>query len=204
MIALRPHVVFDGEMQSVSTRVRVAVMIDVHNSLRGFEAAFPDGTGRGRFSPLNIGVEVAAGNGRLMSFELAWVCCFAAQPAQNDKRRTRFDAETKRWEREDQRRVFAMTRPMRYQGDARGGKEVGVDMMAGLWALEQGLDERIDVVVLLSRDSDFAPVVETLYRRRGASHVETARWADQTSMWLEKDIRADVYDHVLIPERVAA
>ena len=65
------------------------------------------------------------------------------------------------------------------------GREKGIDVLVALTCLRQALRDDIDIVILASRDTDLAPVLDTLIDMReedsNVAKIETVAWFDSSS-----------------------
>ena len=74
--------------------------------------------------------------------------------------------------------VIPRLRPLRYDDHSYGAQpqEKGIDVQLAISVIESVLLGSCDVAILISNDTDLAPVVETVRRLKGAGHIETASW----------------------------
>lgn len=68
------------------------------------------------------------------------------------------------------------------------GREKGVDVLVALTCLRQALSPDVDVVILASRDTDLAPVLDTLHDMR-LDDPDLARI--ETVAWFNRDAKAE-------------
>ncbi len=163
---------------------RVAVFIDWQNAYKSARTAFglqqlPNE--RGNFSPYSLGRILAAGNGRDYEGDLVRVEIHRGLPS--NKRDPFGYAANRRqaaaWIKENPEIVIPRLRPLRYDRNYTYElpQEKGVDVQLAISIVENVLLKNCDVAVLISNDSDLAPVVETVCRLRGPACVETASWS---------------------------
>jgi len=165
---------------------RVAVFIDWQNAYKSARTAFGlenTGNGRGNFSPYSLARILAAGNGRGADGELSRVEIHRGLPS--NKRDPLGYAANRRqsaaWMAENREVVIPRLRPLRYDDHSYGAQpqEKGIDVQLAISVIESVLLGSCDVAILISNDTDLAPVVETVRRLKGAGHIETASWASR-------------------------
>jgi hypothetical protein len=162
---------------------RVAVFIDWQNAYKSARTAFAlEGmpNERGNFSPYNLGLILAAGNGRGATGELVRVEIHRGLPS-NERDSVGYAANRRQsaaWMNENRAIVIPRPRPLRYSPyDAYAApEEKGIDVQLALSIVESVLLGHCDVAVLFSFDTDLLPAVETTCRLKGAKHIETASW----------------------------
>lgn len=166
--------------------VRVAVFIDWQNVYMAARRAFglermP--VERGNFSPYRLSRLLAAANGRGHTGRLVRVEIHRGLPShQHD--RLGYNAtrrQAKAWRAEDARIVRPKLRPLRYWNyPAHPPTEKGVDVALAVNAIEAKLNDRCDVAILFSHDTDLLPVPEAIAHLAGPEHVELASWASES------------------------
>lgn len=84
-------------------------------------------------------------------------------------------------------RVTVIRRTLQYPSDfgqpscTEAPREKGIDVALAIKLIDLSLGGKLDVAILISRDTDFTPVLEMVTSRRLA-HLEIASWADDTHL----------------------
>ena len=185
--------------------IKVAVFVDWQNTYKTAREAFgwqSHPNEHGNYSPYQLARLLAAGNGRSVSGRLVRLNIHRGLPSQKyDK--AGYSANRRQsaaWMAEHPDIVFPRLRPLRYSRDpSERPREKGVDVELALAAVEWIFDDRCDVAVIFSHDTDLVPLVEMLVRLKGPDCVETASW---TSPLFNQRIRTKppVYHHPISRE----
>lgn len=127
-----------------------------------------------------MGRILAAGNGRGTAGGLVRVEIHRGLPS-NRRDPVGYAANRRQataWVRDNQEVVVPRLRPLRYAPHKPYAQpeEKGIDVQLALSIVENVLLGQCDVAVLFSYDTDLTPVVETIRRLKGTSHIETASW----------------------------
>jgi hypothetical protein len=166
---------------------RIAILIDWQNAYQSARRAFDlldAPSEHGNFSPLKLGLLLAAGNGRGTTATLKRIAIFRGLPTPGRDSRgyiaNRRQAEA--WQREGPGIVVVKTRPLRYPPDFPHSPpaEKGVDVELAVTAVEYALSDEVDTVIVFSHDTDLIPAVEAIARITGPQCVETASWTSST------------------------
>ena len=170
---------------------RVMVFIDYQNTYMAARTEFAGPADEfdyvfGQISPRAVGDLIVARRSGHHQSELAGVRVYRGQPsASKDPRgygasRAQVDA----WRRQDG--VVAVTRPLRYpigypDHSPRGEKpmEKGIDVELAVDMVTMAVENRYDVAVLFSLDTDLKPPLEFVVRRShaGGPRAEAAAWS---------------------------
>jgi NYN domain len=182
-----PAVRFSGRTGGASVlfapeAVRVAVFIDWQNVYKAARRAFglermP--VERGNFSPYRLGLFLAAANGRGDMGQLVAVEIHRGLPSQrldwvgySASRR-----QAAMWKAENSQVVQPKLRPLQYRRRSRLPVEKGIDVALAVSAIEFKLNDRCDVAIVFSHDTDLLPVPEAIAELAGPGGVETASWS---------------------------
>jgi hypothetical protein len=161
--------------------VKVAVFFDWQNSYRSAIDAFGPGT-NGNVNPWKLAGHIArsrpAGSGQ---GELCAVEVFSGIPSQ--KRDPVSYAARRRqhaaWAAMSPL-ITVHTRTLAYRSDGQGGyraQEKGIDVALGIALVRTAVfEQRPDVCVLVSADTDLLPALELIAEKRGPDAVEVATW----------------------------
>lgn len=85
--------------------------------------------------------------------------------------------QAKAWKAEDARIVKPKLRPLQYSNyPAHPPTEKGVDVALAVNAIEAKLNNRCDVAILFSHDTDLLPLPEAIAHLAGPEPVELASW----------------------------
>jgi uncharacterized LabA/DUF88 family protein len=165
-------------------RRRVAVFIDYQNSYGAAREAFHvagDPVRYGQFSPRRLANLLAAkGN---VPFELKYIGIYTGLPDGSKDPRS-YSARRKQmaaWQRED---VTIVTRSLRYPSDwpTEKAEEKGIDVKLAIDAVMMAFQDKYDVGIIASCDTDLAPAVEAILELkavRGSPEVEVIAWKDR-------------------------
>ena len=110
-------------------------------------------------------------------------------PAYQPKPASANDVQTVAWELDE--RVTVLRRDLKYDVDDDGGftaREKGIDVSLAISVVEGALDQDFDVAIVFSSDTDLAPVLELVFRRR-LVHLEIAAWAGSKPLWFPEFLR---------------
>lgn len=173
---------------TASGKKRIAVFIDWQNAYMTAREAFDlvDLPGEvGNFSPLGLARILASGNGRgTQGYQLVRVFVHRGRPSQAKDPQS-YAANRRQaaaWENELPGVVFARMRPLRYPPTYPDDPPVekGIDVDLAVLAFETILMGHADIAIVMSHDTDLAPVPEAIARISGAERVETASWAAES------------------------
>ena len=166
---------------------RVAVFIDYQNLYHGAREAFgdplSDPSTMGQVMPQRLGLLLTRlGEAVDLDRKLTEVTVYRGQPGTKSHRnlRSSFDRQVAGWRTLPL--VIVKTRPLRYQPTAwSSGKPVhwraeekGIDVLMALDIAIGARDDRFDVAVVASADSDLVPAIEVALD--AGKRVETATW----------------------------
>lgn len=166
---------------SAEEQTRVAVFIDWQNTWHAAREAFgwtdfPNEYGN--YSPLRLAELLAEGNTRGARGLLVRVNIHRGLPS--NKRDPRGYGAVRRqaqaWITENPELVVPRLRPLRYHGQDAEPREKGVDVDMAIEALRFVLEERCDVAVLFTHDTDLIPAIDAIADLGGAGAVETVSW----------------------------
>jgi len=110
-------------------------------------------------------------------------------PAYQPKPASANDVQTAAWEADP--RVSVHRRDLKYDVDPDGSftaREKGIDVSLAISVVEGSLDKDFDVAIVFSGDTDLAPALELVFRRR-LVHLEIAAWAGSKPLWFPKFMR---------------
>ena len=171
---------------------RVAVFIDYQNVYHGARAVFgspsTDPPTVGHVKPLRLG-QLLTDLGKKVdpSRELTEVTVYRGRPGakSHPNLQSAFARQVAAWERTP--RVTVRTRPLRYQPIAWSSgtpsewraEEKGIDVLIALDIALGALDDRYDIAVLVSADTDLVPAIEVALD--AGRRVETATWVGPVS-----------------------
>lgn len=184
----------------------MGVYIDWQNIYNAARRAFgltDAPTEEGQVSPYQVAQVLAVGNGRGDASELVRVEIHRGLPS-STKDPVGYGANRRHsaaWMRENEEVVIPRLRSLRYPHDWPNEPPVekGIDVQLALAAVEHTISEPplCDVAIIFSHDTDLVPVVQTISRLRGTSHVETASWVSETYSARLRVPGARVYHHEL-------
>lgn len=110
-------------------------------------------------------------------------------PAYQPKPASANDVQTVAWESDQ--RVSVFRRDLKYNMGADGSftaREKGIDVSLAISLVEGALDRDFDVAILFSGDTDLAPALELVFRRRLVRR-EIAAWAGSKPLWFPEFMR---------------
>lgn len=166
---------------------RVAVFVDYQNLYHGARDTFgdplSDPSTMGQIMPLRLGLLVKQlGESLDANRELISVTVYRGQPGTKSHRnlRSSFDRQVAEWRMLPL--ITVKTRPLRYRPTAYSfgkpsqwrAEEKGIDVLMALDVAIGARDDRYDVAVVASADSDPVPAVEVALN--SGKRVETATW----------------------------
>lgn len=186
---------------SAGARTRVAVFIDWQNTWHAAReafgwTAFPNEYGN--YSPLRLAGLLTEGNGRGAQGLLVRVNIHRGLPS-NKRDPQGYGAvrrQAQAWIAESPELVVPRLRPLKYYGQEAEPREKGVDVDLAIEALRFVLEERCDVAVLFSHDTDLIPAVEAIADLGGEAAVETVSWVAE-GFRSRLRVRRRVYHHEL-------
>jgi hypothetical protein len=156
---------------------RVAVFIDYQNVYRRAQSAFSSGPNHhtfGQIDPRKLGDLLV---GRVPNGALAFVRVYRGQPDANrdPKGSAACSRQVAAWRTRANVEVF--TRPLRYPPGypAEKPSEKGIDVQLAIDFVVAALDDRFDVGVVVSADTDLKPAIETVLSRTELE-VAVATW----------------------------
>lgn len=178
---------FFWERKERKTLARIAILIDWQNAYKTAREAFglldlP--SEHGNFSPLKLGLLLAAGRERGKAATIERVSIFRGRPVQKRDpigyAANRRQAEA--WQMEAPNIINVRPRALRYPPDFPDSPPVekGVDVELAVTAFETVVAQGIDTAIIFSHDTDLIPAVESIARVAGPEHVETASWTSAT------------------------
>ena len=146
----------------------VVVYIDYENLRLSFRSEF--GVETGHFSPVRL-AELVIKRRRRASYLLeVRVYRTLSDPMRNSKRASSDIRRARMWLRSP--KVVFVGRQLRYRAGEKP-REKGIDISLAIDAVIATQDEIKSTAILGSRDSDFEPLIETLYARQGwQRHIE--------------------------------
>ena len=171
---------------------RVAVFIDYQNVYHGAREVFGDPSTdpptMGHVNPLRLGLLLTQLGEEVDSDrELVAVTVYRGKPGakSHPNLRSAFDRQIAAWKQMSL--VTVKTRPLRYQPIAWSsgapsewrGEEKGIDVLIALDIALGARDDRYDVAVLVSADTDLVPAIEVALDT--GKRVETATWVGPDS-----------------------
>lgn len=159
---------------------RVAVFIDYQNvHFTALELFHPWGTlaARGHVDPSAL-ARLLVRRRRRQPSELVGVRVYRGRPVPDHQpgAAAANDRQADRWERDPL--LTLVRRPLRYPRDwpDTPAREKGVDVALAIDFVRLSIAGEHDVAILMSRDTDLLPALETV-RTLQAAHVEVATWA---------------------------
>lgn len=114
-----------------------------------------------------------------------WAYRGRADPRKQPRLTAATDKQFQAWIQDS--RVNVKRRPLRYppdygqQGCVEAPREKGIDVSLAVDLVRAGLEQRYDVIILMSRDTDLMPAVEMVFTLPKA-HIEVATWAGATRL----------------------
>lgn len=155
---------------------RVMVFIDYQNIYRGARKAFDLDSGHhvhGQVLPLRVGL--ALKNNGIGERELMEVRVYRGMPsAKRDARGYgAADRQNALWRNTD--RVTVRTRPLNYR-DPDAPKEKGIDVQIAVDFVRMAIEDRYDMGILFSTDTDLLPALEAVCDLKGELACEAAAW----------------------------
>lgn len=162
-------------------RKRVAVFIDWQNTWHAAReafgwTAFPNEYGN--YSPLSLAELLAEGHGRGSRGQLVRVNIHRGLPsnARDPQGYGAVRRQAQAWIAENPELIVPRLRPLRYYGEEAEPREKGVDVDMAIEAVRFVLEDRCDVAVLFSHDTDLIPAIDAIAALKGDSAVETVSW----------------------------
>jgi uncharacterized LabA/DUF88 family protein len=165
---------------------RVAAFIDYQNCYGAAREGFhqPDDPARfGQFSPRRLANLLAAKANS--PFDLAYVGIYTGIPDGSKDSRS-YAARRKQMAAWDREKVSVHTRTLRYPHNwpTESAEEKGIDVKLAIDAVMMAFQDRYDVGIIASVDSDLAPAVEAILELkaiRGSPEVELVAWKGRSS-----------------------
>jgi uncharacterized LabA/DUF88 family protein len=163
---------------------RVMVFIDYQNAYKGARDAFFDPTisphKDGQFDPLAVGQKIVNAPTRPPGdYVLSQVRIYTGRPDPRKQSRT-YTAHMRQCEKWTRSGVVVTPRMLRYPFDypARKPEEKGIDVALAIDFIAHAMDNKFDIGVLFSTDTDLRPPLEFVHRRFSpAKSVEVAAWS---------------------------
>lgn len=160
---------------------RVVVFIDAQNTYSGARRAFfakQDDWVHGQFDPMKLAQELTASGSQGVSRQLEEVRVYRGRPHANKEPKTHSAhmKQCKAWETSG---VTVIARPLRYplKWPTEKPEEKGIDVLMALDFVTFAIDDRYDVGILVSVDTDLKPALEYVWRRTDlGKKVEVAAW----------------------------
>ena len=192
---------------------RVAVFVDYQNVYHGAREVFGDPSTdpptMGHVNPLRLGLLLTQLGEEVDSDrELVAVTVYRGKPGakSHPNLRSAFDRQIAAWKQMSL--VTVKTRPLRYQPIAWSsgapsewrGEEKGIDVLIALDIALGARDDRYDVAVLVSADTDLVPAIEVALDT--GKRVETATWVGPDSrQWSLRVPTRRLWNHQLDERR---
>jgi hypothetical protein len=157
----------------------VTVFIDYQNvhgwARRQFHALGNDPATSGHVDPYKLGKLLVARRNYPSTLEQVRVYRGRPGPDRQATATAANDRQTANWERN--RKVIAIRRPLRYPNDwpDSPATEKGIDVAIAVDLVRLAMEQRYDVAILVSADTDLMPAAETIVDLRLA-HIEVASW----------------------------
>lgn len=156
---------------------RVAIFIDYQNVYRRGRAAFAlpgDSHAVGQVDPLKVGHLIASKTPNA-ALELVRIYRGLPDGGKDPKGNAACSRQVAAWRKLPRVEVF--TRPLRYPHNYPAEKptEKGIDVQLAIDFVVAALDERFDIGVIFSADTDLKPAIETVLART-AVEVAVATW----------------------------
>lgn len=151
------------------------VFVDYQNFYKGAREAFGwenDAGQFGNFRPLALGRLVCGDERTLKEVR---VYTGLAAPERNRPLHAMMNRRIEAWRAADPDRVKVFPRTLRYPPPQ--GREKGVDVHLAVDFVRLAIEERYDVAILCSADTDLLPALEFVARRFPEKMIETIAWA---------------------------
>ncbi len=110
-------------------------------------------------------------------------------PAYQPKPASANDVQAVAWEADD--RVTVVRRDLKYDVEEDGtfvAREKGIDVSLAISVVEGSLDRAFDAAIVFSGDTDLAPALELVFRRK-LVHLEIAAWTGSKPLWFPEFMR---------------